>query len=213
MYKISSYYVNNPTPNDDAPTHHRSVWVSHRYRLMVFHNEKENFMKKLSILALSLSATVAITPAFAETTTHYNTPSVTAQPTTLDVVSQQVAPTATQADLSFAFDDVENVQALAMTDGEMAETQGAILPFVAATLVGGATSAWFNHGVSYVRTGRPASVKSTLVATGTGMVSRGYSSAMLRGVGSAGAVTKTVIKGNGYAVSQGTVGIYNRGRR
>ena len=45
-------------------------------------------MKKLSILALS--TTVAITPAFAETTAHYNTP-VTELSTK-------------QADLSFAFD-------------------------------------------------------------------------------------------------------------
>lgn len=46
-------------------------------------------MKKFSILALS--ATVAITPAFAEATTHYNTP--------ITELSTK------QADLSFAFDD------------------------------------------------------------------------------------------------------------
>lgn len=65
-------------------------------------------MKKFSILALS--ATVAITPAFAETTTHYNTP--------ITELSTK------QADLSFAFDDVENLQAIVMTDKEMAETEG-----------------------------------------------------------------------------------------
>lgn len=48
-------------------------------------------MKKFSILALS--ATVAITPAYAEMTSHYNT-SVTELSTK-------------QADLSFAFDDVK----------------------------------------------------------------------------------------------------------
>ena len=69
-------------------------------------------MKKLSILALS--ATVAITPAFAETTTHYNTP--------ITELSTK------QADLSFAFDDVENLQATDMTLAEMQETQGAALP-------------------------------------------------------------------------------------
>jgi len=71
-------------------------------------------MKKLSILALS--ATVAITPAFAETTAHYNTP--------ITELSSQ------QADLSFAFDNVENLQAVVMTDREMAETQGAVAPYV-----------------------------------------------------------------------------------
>ena len=65
-------------------------------------------MKKLSILALS--ATVAITPAFAETTAHYNTP--------ITELSSQ------QADLSFAFDNVENLQAVVMTDGQMQETRG-----------------------------------------------------------------------------------------
>lgn len=116
-------------------------------------------MKKRSILALSLSATVAVAPAFAETTAHYNTPSVTAQPATFDVVSQQVAPVTTQADLSFAFDDAENLQALAMTDGEMAETQGAALPPVLVGYgiragvmgtIGAGTNAW-NH---YSTTGR-----------------------------------------------------------
>ena len=71
-------------------------------------------MKKLSILALS--ATVAITPGFAETTAHYNTP--------ITELSSQ------QADLSFAFDNVENLQAVVMTDREMAETQGAVAPYV-----------------------------------------------------------------------------------
>lgn len=79
-------------------------------------------MKKFSILALG--ATVAITPAFAETTTHYNTP--------ITELSTK------QADLSFAFDDVENLQAIAMTDKEMAETEGAALPYIAgAAAVGG----------------------------------------------------------------------------
>ena len=33
--------------------------------------------------------------------------------------------------MSFAFDDVENLQAVAMTDGQMQETQGAVAPLVA----------------------------------------------------------------------------------
>ena len=70
-------------------------------------------MKKLSILALS--ATIITAPVFAETTT-YPTPSV-------ELSTQQ-------ADLSFAFDDVENLQAVAMTDGQMQETQGAVAPYV-----------------------------------------------------------------------------------
>lgn len=63
-------------------------------------------MKKLSILALS--TTVAIIPAYAETDVNHHTPKT-------ELSTQQ-------ADLSFAFDDVENLQAVAMTDKQMQET-------------------------------------------------------------------------------------------
>lgn len=76
-------------------------------------------MKKLSILALS--ATFAITPAFAEMTTHYNT----------------VSP---QTDLSFAFDNSQNLQATAMTEQEMAETEGAWA--VPGAIAGAGMGAW-----------------------------------------------------------------------
>lgn len=68
-------------------------------------------MKKLSILALT--ATTAITPAFAEVNS-YATPSVTQSTVSLDVMDTSA--TTSQADLSFAFDDVENLQTVAMTD-------------------------------------------------------------------------------------------------
>lgn len=84
-------------------------------------------MKKLSILALS--ATVAIAPAFAETGVNYNTPSVDVQPAiSFDVSQQPALPTTAQADLSFAFGDVENFQTTDMTLAEMQETEGAALP-------------------------------------------------------------------------------------
>ncbi|MDO4426756.1 MAG: hypothetical protein Q4B88_01360 [Moraxella sp.] len=153
-------------------------------------------MKNLSILALVLSATVAIAPAFAETTSYSTTSNA-------DLSSGQTA------DLSFAFDNAENLQAVAMTDKEMAETEGAALPFLAATLWGGAGSAWLNHGVSYAFTDEPASVKSTLLAVGAGMVSRGYSNEMLKAVGQADKVTEAVIHGNAGAISLGTIGVYD----
>lgn len=40
-------------------------------------------------------------------------------------------------DLSFAFDDVENLQAIVMTDKEMAETEGAVAPLVAVGVMTG----------------------------------------------------------------------------
>ena len=42
-----------------------------------------------------------------------------------------------QADLSFAFDDVENLQAVAMTDGQMQETQRAWVANAVGGLAGG----------------------------------------------------------------------------
>ena len=104
-------------------------------------------MKKLSILALS--ATVAITPAYAETITHYNTPS-----TELTPVTELSTP---QADLSFAFDNVENLQATDMTLAEMQETEGAVAPLVAYGIcmgvmgtIGAGANTW-NH---YSNTGK-----------------------------------------------------------
>lgn len=77
----------------------------------------------MSILALS--ATVAIAPAFAETGVNYNTPSVDVQPAiSFDVSQQPALPTTAQADLSFAFGDVENLQTTDMTLAEMQETEG-----------------------------------------------------------------------------------------
>ena len=64
-------------------------------------------MKKLSILALS--AVMSIAPAFAEV----NSTATPAQTTTQEV------------DLSFAFDDIENLQVKEMTVAQMQETEGA----------------------------------------------------------------------------------------
>ena len=130
-----------------------------------------------------------------------------------------------QADLSFAFDDVENLQAVFMTDGQMEETQGAALPFVAGVLVGGAIGAWSNHGASYAKNGRLASTKSTLYATGGGMIGGVYSGAMLKGAGiSTSIFAKSAWKGgtgvanatiriNGAFLGQGTVGGYKHKSR
>ena len=53
---------------------------------------------------------------------------------------------------------------------EMKETEGAVLPFIALVTGAGAIGAWGNHAHSYAKTGRPASVNSTLKATGNGML-------------------------------------------
>lgn len=76
-------------------------------------------MKKLSILALS--AVVSIAPAFAEV----NSTATPAKTTTQEV------------DLSFAFDDAENLQTKEMTTTEMQETEGAVAPLVAVGVMTG----------------------------------------------------------------------------
>ena len=168
-------------------------------------NFKDNLMKKLSILALS--ATVATAPAFAEV---HDTPAVT----------NEVVTYSETADLAFAFEDTENLQLTAMSEQEMQETEGAALPLIAGIAIGGAIGAWSNHGSSYLRTGRLASTRSTLFATGGGMISGGYSTAMLRGAGisssffsrnawnSQNRVTNAVIRTNGYAIGQSTIGVH-----
>lgn len=91
-------------------------------------------MKKLSILALS--ATIITAPVFAETTT-YPTPSV-------ELSTQFNEAT----DLSFAFDDTQNLQATVMTDSQMQETQGAWV----ANAVGG-LAGMYGAGYGYLAGG------------------------------------------------------------
>jgi len=103
---------------------------------MLFHNviKEKNFMKKLSILALS--ATIITAPVFAETTT-YPTPSV-------ELSTQFNEAT----DLSFAFDDTQNLQATVMTDSEMQETEGAVAPWVAGAGLGAAAGGGLTVGAN-----------------------------------------------------------------
>lgn len=61
-----------------------------------------------------------------------------------------------QADLSFAFDDAENLQAVAMTDGQMQETQGAVAPLVAYGIcmgvmgtIGAVANTWSHYSKQY----------------------------------------------------------------
>lgn len=85
-------------------------------------------MKKLSILALT--DTIATAPAFAEITVYQTIPSTTPS---VELSTQFNEAT----DLSFAFDDTQNLQAVAMTDKEMAETEGAWVPYAVGGAIGG----------------------------------------------------------------------------
>lgn len=110
-------------------------------------------MKK-TLIAVACSATLAL-------------PSVVFAQEKANVVVTQP-----QVELSnvFVTDDTTNLQVATLSEIEMKETEGALAPFVAAVFGGGAIGAWGNHAHSYKTTGQPASVSSTLKATGTGMV-------------------------------------------
>lgn len=76
-------------------------------------------MKKLSILALS--AVMSIAPAFAEVNSTATPAKTTAQ----------------EMELSFAFDDIENLQVKEMTVAQMQETEGAWVANAVGGLAGG----------------------------------------------------------------------------
>lgn len=159
------------------------------------------FSKMMGVTALSMSLTV---PALAEVSAPVNN-------------NQQV-----QNELAYAFGDNNNLQAKAITTQEMKDTQGAILPIVAGVLMGGAISAWTNHGISYATTGHLASTKSTVMATGAGMVGGAYSGVMLKGAGlapsvfnsaawkGANGVANATIRTNGYFIGQSTSGVWGK---
>ncbi|AKG06899.1 hypothetical protein AAX06_00325 [Moraxella bovoculi] len=76
---------------------------------------------------------IATAPAFAQTTVYQAIPNTTP--------SVELPTQPTQAtDLSFAFEDTQNLQATVMTDSQMQETEGAALPLVymgGAAFIGG----------------------------------------------------------------------------
>ncbi|WP_455019284.1 hypothetical protein [Neisseria sicca] len=117
------------------------------------------------------------------------------------------------------------MQLAELSQKEMKETEGAFLPIVAGALMGGAISAWANHGISKIKTGQFASTRSTLAATAGGMIGGGYSSAMLRGAGIAtsafarsawkggNAIPNAVIRANGAALNQSSSAAMGKHRR
>lgn len=126
-------------------------------------------MKK-TLVAVVCSATLVL-PSFAFAQEQTNT--------------VQIEVTQPQVELSTVFntDDVTNLQVATLSETEMKETEGAWIQFAAGVLGGGAFGAWTNHGIAKARTGQWASTRSTLAATGGGMIGGGYSNLMLRGAG------------------------------
>ena len=117
------------------------------------------------------------------------------------------------------------MQLAELSQKEMKETEGEFLPLLAGVLMGGAISAWANHGISKIKTGQFASTRSTLAATAGGMIGSAYSNAMLRGAGIAtnafarsawrggNAVPNAVIRANGAALNQSSSAAMGKHRR
>ncbi|MCL1623039.1 hypothetical protein M2R47_02060 [Moraxella sp. Tifton1] len=111
----------------------------------------------MSILALS--ATVAIAPAFAETTVYQTITSTTPS------VELSTQPTQT-TDLSFAFEDIQNLQTVVMTDSQMQETEGAWAANAFGGIMGG-IGGHYGYVASYVASGT-YNKRAHLAAVGTG---------------------------------------------
>lgn len=134
----------------------------------------------------------------------------------------QASTTLNTVELNTIFDasQFENIQATELSNQEMKDTQGALLPFFAGVLMGGAVGAWSNHGITYYQTGDFASTQSTLFATGAGAIGGGYSNLMLRGAGistnvfapsawqGVNRLPNTMIRTNGAAIGFSYSGIY-----
>lgn len=133
-------------------------------------NIKDKFMKKLTTAIAVATLTVSV-PALADTAT-------VATPTTTEVSTQ---------DLIFAFDDAENLQAVAMTNDEMQDTQGAWA--VPGAIAGAGIGAWgYMGGVAgsgnFSWTGLGATVAGGAAVgaiTGPVGISRYYTAARVAG--------------------------------
>ncbi len=134
-------------------------------------------------------------------------------------------------ELSFAFADVAQADVLAMSQGEMKETEGAVafVPFLIGMMVGGATGVGMHqgfHNVNLYRQNQPPqfdrNIRNNAFAFGTGMVGGAYTTSMLRAASiptsivspiawnSANATGNTIIRANGAAIGQAHVAVYNR---
>lgn len=163
-------------------------------------------MKKLSILALT--ATIAITPAFAEVNS-YATPSVIQSAVSLDDIDTPA--TTSQADLSFAFDDVENLQVKEMTVAQMQETEGAWVANAVGAGFGGLTGHFaymgsvaasgqynFGHHMATVGTGAGLGFVSPVSAAGRAIAMSAGTKFATNTAISLGGPTAGVVLGNRF---------------
>ena len=150
-------------------------------------------MKKLSILALS--AVMSIAPAFAEV----NSTATPAQTTTQEV------------DLSFAFDDIENLQVKEMTVAQMQETEGAWVANAVGAGFGGLTGHFaymgsvaasgqynFGHHMATVGTGAGLGFVSPVSAAGRAIAMSAGTKFATNTAISLGGPTAGVVLGNRF---------------
>lgn len=150
-------------------------------------------MKKLSILALS--AVVSIAPAFAEVNSTATPAKTTAQ----------------EMELSFAFDDVENLQVKEMTVAQMQETEGAWVANAVGAGFGGLTGHFaymgsvaasgqynFGHHVAAVGTGAGLGFVSPVSAAGRAITMSAGTKVATNTAISLGGRTAGVVLGNRF---------------
>ncbi|STZ07854.1 Uncharacterised protein [Moraxella caprae] len=147
---------------------------------------------------------IATAPAFAETTVYQTILSTTP--------SVELPTQPTQAtDLSFAFDDTQNLQAVAMTDSEMQETEGAWVANAVGAGFGGLTGHFaymgsvaasgqynFGHHVAAVGTGAGLGFVSPVSAAGRAIAMSAGTKVATNTAISLGGPTAGVVLGNRF---------------
>lgn len=101
----------------------------------------------------------------------------------------------------FEASSTESIEAARLSEKEMKETEGEVLPLVAGVLMSGAIGAWTHHGQQYLETGELGTSGGAAMAAGTSMATTAVSG----GIGHAaklGKAGKTALSIRGEAQNQ-----------
>ncbi len=93
------------------------------------------------------------------------------------------------------------LQLAELSKQEMKETEGAFAP-LAIALGGAALGMWTEHGISYARTGQPASVRDVAIAGGIGAIPGGIGTAGRMAAPTIGTAKHWARIGNSYSHTQ-----------
>lgn len=87
----------------------------------------------------------------------------------LAAASEMSSGIGSKAAAMFEVSDPRSIEAAELSEKEMRETEGEVLPLVAGALMAGAASAWTYHGMHYRKHGTLGDSKGALIETGIGI--------------------------------------------